>query len=155
MKNPQRRAVGAARDHFGCGRQVVLVELAAVGDEVDDHPVGQPLDRRVVVGEHVAVRYHRLELGLEERHERGDGRRRFAAARSTSASRSVGSSNREQELVEAQRRPAPRLRELGQTVVPIASGSRSSPGTRATFSAMTPPGSRCSRTSWKNSRVAR
>ena len=44
-----RRAGGRAA--LRARRQVVLVELAAAGDEVDDHPVGEPLDRRAVVGE--------------------------------------------------------------------------------------------------------
>ena len=42
-----------------------------------------------------------------------------------------------------------------RSVLPIASESRSSPGTLATFSATMPPGRRWSRTAAKNSRVAR
>ena len=53
MPDPDQRPVssaGASRRR----REEVLVELAAAGRVLDDHPVGDPLDRRAVVGPRVA-----------------------------------------------------------------------------------------------------
>ena len=136
---PMRRDPPLAQVHGGVGQRL-LVELAAAGDEVDDHPVGQPLDRRAVVGEQVAVRHDRLEPVREERHERRD---RAAAPSPHAAHELRASSGRSKARSSSLKRSGCQRQACGNsasTVVPIASGSRSSPGTAATLSAITPPG---------------
>ena len=144
-----------ARSRRRPGRQVVLLEPSAFGRVRDDHAVGQPFDRRAIVGPRV------------RRRPRPGARSRASSSRSDARSSGPSASRRrssllrerllepEHDRVEAERGPLSTCGSSAASVPPTARTSRSSSGTDATLSATMPPGARCSLTSRKNSRVAR
>src|SRR5215472_6701774 len=96
----------------GRGRQQLLVQVPAPGGVLEDHPVGDPLDRRAVVRPRLRARGCRVGLCGQQAGEDADpaggpaDRRLHAGARD----RAVES---EHELVELQRLPREHLREDG------------------------------------------
>src|SRR5207249_3966493 len=105
--------VGASGHGWGRSvrrRRRLPVEATAAGDLLQDHFVGVPLVGRAVVGQRRPARANPDELAAEERHEA-----RKPAADTGRPAHELGARDgpveAQEEVVEAKRPPAPRLRE--------------------------------------------
>ena len=103
VADPDQRAVSAQQPHrVTARRQEVLVERAALGGELDDHPVGDPFDRRAVVRPRVA---RIARTGRSCRASRSRSGRDRPGPPDASSGRRAPAGRRRSGLVEAQRRP--------------------------------------------------
>ena len=135
-------------------RQVVVLEAPAVRDVRDDRAVGEPLDRRAVVGEDGAAESGAVQTCAGTAARASAPAPGTPPARRTSSARVTRRFEREEQRVEAKRvpRPTPARTRRARSRRSRRAG-RGRPGSRATLSATQPPGVRCERTAAKNSRV--